>query len=73
MTGDNKIMLALFVMGLIVLFTYFLTEFITYKKKQKKRAQARYKAYKITRRATATEYAKQMQLAYLTALLGGKQ
>lgn len=42
------------------------------KAKRRKRTKAYQKAQKIKRRATATEYAKELQKAYLTTLYGGK-
>lgn len=73
MIGDNKIMLALLVIALFTLFVYSVAYAIAERKRSEKRAQARYKAYRITRRATAEQYAKQLQLAYLTILYGGNK
>lgn len=73
MTGDNKIMLTLLVMGLITLLIYGVAYFIAERRKRNKRAQARYKAYRITRRTTAAQYAQELQRAYLTTLYGGNK
>ena len=71
MTEENKIALLLLILVLTTLLLYAVVYICTEKRKQNKRSQARYKAYRKSKRLDAEVYSKDFFNTYITAILYG--